>query len=63
MTKDEIRAARQALGMSQSQLGKAVGGANARTVRRWESGESQVPGSVAKLLERLVEDSRKDVAA
>lgn len=48
-----LRARRERLGLSQPQFGRLLGlsGPNAdRTVRRWEDGETPVPGTVAALL-------------
>lgn len=57
MTAEQIRAIRASLGLTQSQFGREVGGASARTVRRWEAGTCQVPGSVAKLAVRLLQEA------
>jgi DNA-binding transcriptional regulator YiaG len=61
MRPDELKSIREGLGLSQQALAilldldgaelKAQGG---RTVRRWESGESRIPGSVAKFLDTLI---------
>ena len=48
-----LRSRRERLGLSQPQFGRLLGlsGPNAdRTVRRWEDGETPVPGTVAALL-------------
>lgn len=54
---EEIRAARQKLGLSASGLAKALGlGANgARTIRRYEAGEILPSGPVLVALRLLVE--------
>jgi DNA-binding transcriptional regulator YiaG len=57
MTPIQFKQARLRLGLSQSEMAEALGveGAHGgRTVRRWESGERTVPGSVAKLLALLL---------
>lgn len=50
MTPTEIRAARQALGLSTAGMASMVGVASGRTVRRWEAGDSAVPASVKCLV-------------
>lgn len=48
-----LRQKREALGLSQPQFGRLLGlsGPNAdRTVRRWEDGETAVPGTVEAIL-------------
>lgn len=60
MTPPEIKAARHALGLSAeglAQLGNKLGrplAQSGRTVRRWESGEQDVPGAVVALLTVLL---------
>lgn len=49
MTPVEIRAARLALGMTQSQLARLVG-VDSRTWRRWECAEREMPEPVCRLL-------------
>lgn len=46
-----LRAAREALGLSADGLAKMVRVDDGRTVRRWESGEREIPGPVSVLLE------------
>lgn len=56
MTPADLKARRQRLGLSQGQLAQALGmaGRNGeRTVRRWESGEYDIPGPVALALTAL----------
>lgn len=58
MTPTELKKARLRLGLSQSQLAEELGVEGehgGRTVRRWESGERAIPGSVAKLVAVLLE--------
>ena len=50
-TKDELREARRVLGLSAEGLAMMVRMADGRTVRRWESGESEIPGPVTVVLE------------
>lgn len=49
---DAIREARMALGMTQARLAQVLqlSGNGSRTIRRWESGATPVPGPVAILL-------------
>lgn len=54
MTKDELKAARAAFGLSADAFGRLVGVEGGRTVRRWESGEREIPGPVAVLTEALL---------
>lgn len=52
----DLKARRQRLGLSQAELARALGmtGSGAeRTVRRWESGEYDIPGPVALALTAL----------
>lgn len=56
MTPTELKSARKALGLSAAGLARLVRVAEGRTVRRWESGESEVPGPVSALLEAILED-------
>lgn len=55
-TKDEFRNAKQELGMSASQLAKTLrmGRRADRTIRRYESGETPVPGPVSVAIEALL---------
>lgn len=55
MTPDELRKARQTLGLSAARFAAAVGVADGRTVRRWEAGDRDIPGSVV-ILVRLMLD-------
>ena len=57
MSKDEIRAARQALGLSCEKFAQVVGVASGRTIRRWESGELRPRKTAAILIRRLVADA------
>lgn len=54
MTAAEFRRARATLGLSAERLAKLLGIASGRTVRRWESGDSAIPGPVAKLVEIML---------
>lgn len=57
MTSDQVKAARQLLGMTQAQLAAALGleGATAKdTVRQWESGRRPIGGPAAQCLRYLV---------
>lgn len=57
MTPAELKSAQRALGLSDQALARMLqlgregdGGAGGKTVRRWKSGESNIPGPVAVLL-------------
>lgn len=50
MTPNEFKAARTALGLSQSDLAALVQVQSDRTVRKWETGERDIPGPVIVLL-------------
>lgn len=43
MTAQELRSARASLGLTVNQLAMLVGGANRRTVRRWEAEHAPLP--------------------
>lgn len=61
----EFRAAREALGLTQADLGKALE-SDTRTVQRWEAGERAVPGPVRvalRCMARLQALGIKDHAA
>lgn len=57
MTTDQLREARQKLGLSTAGLARALrlGKAGARTVRRWESGENHIPGPAQVAIEMMLE--------
>ena len=57
MTPADLRAARQTLGLSAAKLAVVLrlGACGARTVRRWEAGDSSIPGPVEVALELLLE--------
>jgi len=50
MSAINIKKIRNDLGLSQSQFARMVGVASDRTVRRWEEGERDVPGSVILII-------------
>jgi transcriptional regulator with XRE-family HTH domain len=50
-TPDDLKAARRALGLSADGLARMVRVEDGRTIRRWESGERDIPGPVTVLLE------------
>ena len=56
MTPDSVKAARLALGLTQSQLGAALRLApdEGRTVRNWESGRNKISGPASLALEALL---------
>jgi DNA-binding transcriptional regulator YiaG len=53
MSKEEFAAIRAAVGMSYSALAGYLDVKELRSVQRYESGERQIPGSVAKLMRFL----------
>ena len=64
LTKEDFRNARHELGLSGSRLAKFLRmGTNAdRTIRRYESGESPIPGPVSVAMEALLTGFRpKDI--
>lgn len=60
--KEDLRKARDELGMSAKQLAKTLrmGKGADRTIRRYESGESPVPGPVSVAVEALVTGFRPE---
>lgn len=54
MTPAELKSARHALGLSAEGFAKWVRVESGRTVRRWESGERDIPGPVQVLVEAAV---------
>lgn len=57
MTPADLKATRHALGLSAEGFARAVGAKSGRNVRRWESGERDIPGPV-KVLVRIWTDPR-----
>lgn len=57
MTPADLRDARRSLGLSAEGFARAVGAQSGRTVRRWESGDRDIPGSV-EVLVRIWTDPR-----
>lgn len=55
MTSEELREARQKLGLTQKQFANLIGGSYGRKVRKWEAGEHAIPGVVASLVELLLD--------
>jgi transcriptional regulator with XRE-family HTH domain len=51
MIGDELKAKRKALGLTTESFAQMVGVSDGRTVRRWEKGDREIPGSVIVLLE------------
>lgn len=60
--KDDFKNARQVLGMSASQLAKSLrmGKRADRTIRRYESGDSPIPGPVSVAVEALLTGFRPE---
>jgi DNA-binding transcriptional regulator YiaG len=57
MTPAQLKSARHALGLSAEGFARLVGVKSGRTVRRWESGEREIPGPVGKLTQHYLERS------
>jgi DNA-binding transcriptional regulator YiaG len=57
MTPAELKDARRKLGLSTAGLARALrlGAQGARTVRRWESGDSGIPGPAQVAIEYMLE--------
>jgi len=55
MTPDELKDARKALGLSAEKFAKMVRIESGRTVRRWESGDRDIPGPVVVIVEALMQ--------
>jgi transcriptional regulator with XRE-family HTH domain len=58
MTRAQLKKARHALGLSAEGFARLVGVKSGRTVRRWESGEREIPGPVTTFLQHVKQ--RKD---
>jgi transcriptional regulator with XRE-family HTH domain len=58
-TPDELKAARRALGLSAEGLASMVRMGDGRTVRRWESGDGEIPGAVTVVLETAMDFMRQ----
>jgi transcriptional regulator with XRE-family HTH domain len=57
MERDEMKAARARLGLTQVQLAAELG-VHPITVSRWETGERGIPEPTARLVRRLVAERR-----
>jgi DNA-binding transcriptional regulator YiaG len=53
MTPSDLKAARHALGLSAQRFASLLRVADGRTVRRWEAGDSDIPGPVIVILDLL----------
>lgn len=58
MTPSEFREGRLTLGLSQSQLARLFLVSSARTIRRWETGERDIPGPAVVLMRWLITSKR-----
>lgn len=60
MTPDEVRQARNSLGMTLHQLAEALrmGADGRRAVRRWEAGERQISGPASVAIQAMTEGWR-----
>lgn len=54
MTPNQFKDARKALSLSQNAMADALGLKTSRAIRQFESGERQVSGPVAKLMDYLL---------
>jgi len=54
MTPDEFRAGRHELGLSTNACARLFEVSDGRTIRRWESGERDIPGPAKVLMRWLV---------
>ena len=54
MTPADLKSARHAFGLSAEGFAKLVRVESGRTVRRWESGERDIPGPVQMMVEALL---------
>lgn len=61
MKPEELKTTRKELGLTQAQFANLVGVADGRTVRRWEDGSREIPGTVIILLSVIdnCSDARK----
>jgi DNA-binding transcriptional regulator YiaG len=55
MSPEDFQIVRNRLGLSQNDMAALFGLGSARTVRRWEEGEKDIPGPVLLLLELCLE--------
>lgn len=55
MTPAQFKDARKTLGLSQNGMAKVLGLKTSRAIRQFESGDREVSGPVAKLVELLLE--------
>ncbi len=58
MTATQFKAARAFMNVNNTQLGNLLEVKHSRTIRRWASGESSIPGPVSVLMEWLAYDKR-----
>jgi transcriptional regulator with XRE-family HTH domain len=61
MTPDTLKSARQQLGLTQAGLAALMKN-DARTIRRWESGEREIPGPVEVLMQAFLSGWRPEIA-
>ncbi|NDB67349.1 MAG: hypothetical protein EB015_04955 [Methylocystaceae bacterium] len=54
MTADELKSTRHALGLSAEGFVRLVQVESGRTVRRWEAGDSPIPGPVIVLVQAII---------
>lgn len=59
LSAEEVKAARAKLGMTQAQLGEALGGLGKDAVKDWERGRRPCQGPAALLLKQLSKGATK----
>jgi transcriptional regulator with XRE-family HTH domain len=59
MTKEEFRAARLSLGLSQAELAKALG-KSSRMIVHYEAGTVKVPKSVKLMMDKILKENGND---
>jgi len=57
MTPAELRGARAALDKTQAEMANTLGLNSGRAVRAYENGERRIPGTVEKLVKKLLEEN------
>lgn len=58
MTPAQLRTIRDSLGLTAEAFARLVGVSGGRTVRKWEAGDREIPGTVAILL-KAIKDNPK----
>lgn len=58
MTPAEFKAARKALGLSANAMAEALKVSDGRTIRRWESGQRDIPGPAIVAVGYMLKDPK-----